>query len=84
MSSDLTPHVIGRLVDAGQNEGVKIRLSRNDGLWTSPDVPLDEEGAFIVTLDLLPRRPNVFTIEAKSATGAAIALSPSTFTIVQG
>ena len=84
MSSDLTPHVIGRLVDAGQNEGVKIRLSRNDGLWTSPDVPLDEEGAFIVTLDLLPRRPNVFKIEAKSATGAVIALSPSAFTIVQG
>jgi molecular chaperone DnaK len=84
MSSDLTPHVIGRLVDAGQNEGVKIRLSRNDGLWTSPDVALDEEGAFIVTLDLLPRRPNVFKIEARGANGAAIALSPSAFTIVQG
>ncbi|MEP7121499.1 MAG: Hsp70 family protein [Byssovorax sp.] len=84
MSSDLTPHVIGRLVDAGQNQGVKIRLSRNDGLWTSPDVALDEEGAFIVTLDLLPRRPNVFKIEAKSADGKVIALSPSAFTIVQG
>ncbi len=84
MSSDLTPHVIGRLVDAGQNEGVKIRLSRNDGLWTSPDVALDEEGAFIVTLDLLPRRPNVFKIEARGANGKAIALSPSAFTIVQG
>jgi molecular chaperone DnaK len=84
MSSDLTPHVIGRLVDAGQNEGVKVRLSRNDGLWTSPDVAVDEEGAFIVTLDLLPRRPNVFKIEARGATGAPIALSPSAFTIVQG
>jgi len=84
MSSDLTPHVIGRLVDAGENEGVKVRLSRNDGLWTSPDVSVDEEGAFIVTLDLLPRRPNVFKLEAKSAAGVPIALSPSAFTIVQG
>lgn len=84
MSSDLTPHVIGRLIDGGPNEGVKVRLSRNDGLWTSPDVTVDEEGAFIVTLDLLPRRPNVFKIEARGANGAAIALSPSAFTIVQG
>jgi molecular chaperone DnaK len=84
MSSDLTPHVIGRLVDAGENEGVKVRLSRNDGLWTSPDVVVDGEGAFIVTLDLLPRRPNVFKIEARAATGAPIALSPSAFTVVQG
>jgi molecular chaperone DnaK len=84
MSSDLTPHVIGRLVDAGKNEGVTVRLSRNDGLWTSPDVALDDEGAFVLTVDLLPRRPNVFKVEAKSASGAAIPLSPSAFTIVQG
>lgn len=84
MSSDLTPHVIGRLVDDGQNEGVKVRLSRNEGLWTSPDVAVDEEGAFLVTLDLLPRRPNVFQIEARDAKDAPFALSPSAFTVVQG
>src|SRR6202034_129858 len=34
MSSDLTPHVVGRLVDAGPSaEGTQIVVSRNDGLW---------------------------------------------------
>jgi molecular chaperone DnaK len=85
MSSDLTPHVVGRLVDAGPSaEGLKIRLSRNDGLWQSPEIGVDAEGAFVVTLDLLPRRPNVFTIEATGQGGAKVKLSPSTFTVVQG
>lgn len=85
MSSDLTPHVVGRLVDAGPAmEGTRIRLSRSDGLWSSPEVALDGEGAFVLTVDLLPRRPNVFKIEAVGADGASIKLSPSAFTIVQG
>jgi molecular chaperone DnaK len=85
MSSDLTPHVVGRLVDAGPSaEGLKIRLSRNDGLWTSPAVGVDAEGAFVLTVDLIPRRPNVFHVEASTAAGSKVRLSPSTFTIVQG
>ena len=85
MSSDLTPHVVGRLVDAGPSiEGLKVRVSRSDGLWQSPDLTLDAEGAFVCTVDLVARRPNVFSIEALSAVGAKVKLSPSTFTIVQG
>jgi molecular chaperone DnaK len=85
MSSDLTPHVVGRLVDAGPSaEGLKLRLSRGDGLWTSPEVSVDAEGAFVFTVDLLPRRPNVFHIEAVTAAGGPVQLSPATFTIVQG
>ncbi len=85
MSSDLTPHVVGRLVDLDRKqEEIKIRLSRNDGQWTSPEVAVDGEGAFVLTVDLLPRRPNVFKVEAVGPGGAAIALSPSSFTIVQG
>jgi len=85
MSSDLTPHVVGKLVDAGPwAEGLKVRVSRNDGLWSSPDVTLDSEGAFVLTVDLLARRPNVFRVEATSASGAKVPLVPSTFTIVQG
>ncbi len=85
MSSDLTPHVIGRLVDAGPAaEGLKVKLVRSDGLWTSPEASVDAEGAFVLTVDLLPRRPNVFHVEATTAAGAAVRISPSTFTIVQG
>jgi molecular chaperone DnaK len=84
MSSDLTPHVVGRLVDGGSTEGLKIRLSRSDGLWSSPEMPVDGEGAFVFTVDLLARRPNIFTLEATGTGGARVALSPSSFTIVQG
>ncbi len=85
MSSDLTPHVVGRLVDAGPAaEGLKVKLVRNDGQWTSNEVGVDAEGAFVLTVDLLPRRPNVFHIEATTAAGGAVRLSPATFTIVQG
>jgi molecular chaperone DnaK len=85
MSSDLTPHVVGRLVDAGPAaEGLKITLARGDGKWTSPEVSVDAEGAFVLTVDLVARRPNVFRLSATTAAGAAVRLSPSTFTIVQG
>jgi molecular chaperone DnaK len=85
MSADLTPHIVGRLVDAGPSaEGVTITLSRHDGLWSSPPITVDAEGAFVVTVDLLPRKPNVFTIAAATAGGAKIKVAPSTFTIVQG
>jgi molecular chaperone DnaK len=85
MSSDLTPHVVGRVVDAGASmQGARIKVTRSDGLWSSPEIALDEEAAFVVTVDLLPRRPNVFSIEGVGAGGAPIKLSPSTFTIVQG
>jgi molecular chaperone DnaK len=85
MSADLTPHVVGKLVDAGPSaEGLTITLSRNDGIWTSTPITVDAEGAFVVTVDLLPRKPNVFRIEAATAAGAKVRLSPSTFTIVQG
>jgi molecular chaperone DnaK len=87
MSSDLTPHVIGRLVDfdkGKKGDRLRVTLSRNDGLWTSPEASLDDEGAFVLTVDLLPRRPNIFRIEAKGEGSAAVAVTPTTFTIVQG
>jgi molecular chaperone DnaK len=83
MSSDLTPSVVGRVVDGG-GAGLVVRVSRDDGQWQSQPVSLDAEGAFVVTVDLLPRRPNVFRIEATTADGAPVRVAPSAFTIVQG
>ncbi len=87
MSSDLTPHVVGRLVErTGPVNSVptEIRLTRGDGLWESPWTPLDEEGAFVLSVSLVPRRPNVFRLEAKNLQGNAVAVDPPTLTIVQG
>jgi molecular chaperone DnaK len=85
MSSDLTPHVVGRLVEGGSGPAPqKIRLSRSDGTWQSAEAAIDAEGAFVLSVDLLPRRPNVFQVEGIDAGGAKVQVQPRTITIVQG
>ena len=92
MTSDLTPHVVGRLADSeNQAKGAKpvprwVRLTRADGQWKSEDVPLDAEGAFVALIELVPRRPNVFKVELFEGANdrKPIAVSPTSFTIVQG
>jgi molecular chaperone DnaK len=85
MSSDLSPHVVGRLVEG--DSGPKpshIRLVRSDGGWSSPDAPLSAEGAFVLSVELVPRKPNTFRLEGLGADGKPVPLSPASFTIVQG
>ncbi|MCY0990287.1 Hsp70 family protein [Nannocystis sp. ILAH1] len=87
MSSDLTPHVVGRLVErTGPVNSVptEIQLARADGLWDSPWTPLDEEGAFVLPVSLVPRKPNVFRLTGKNIQGNAVTIDPPTLTIVQG
>ncbi|MDC0674154.1 Hsp70 family protein [Nannocystis radixulma] len=87
MSSDLTPHVVGRLVErTGPVNSVptEVQLGRADGLWDSPWTPLDEEGAFVLPVSLVPRKPNVFRLAGKNIQGNAVAIDPPTLTIVQG
>ncbi|HFE46881.1 MAG TPA: Hsp70 family protein, partial [Nannocystis exedens] len=87
MSSDLTPHVVGRTIaddSATIQAPTEIRLLRSDGLWESPWADVDSEGAFVLSTSLLPRKPNVFKIEGRRSDGAGVVISPSTLTIVQG
>jgi molecular chaperone DnaK len=85
MSSDLSPHVVGRLVDGGTGaRPAEIRLVRSDGLWTGAFVKFDGEGAFVASVELLARRPNVFVLEAKAADGSSVRIDPPMITIVQG
>ncbi len=84
MSSDLTPHVVGRVMEGPGAAPERIRLTREGDGWTSAEAPLDAEGAFVVTVDLLPRRPNVFRVEAIAAGGATVPVHPQAITIVQG
>src|SRR5690606_6403271 len=87
MSSDLTPHVVGRLVErTGPVNSVptEVQLGRGDGLWDSAWATLDEEGAFVLPVSLVPRKPNVFRLTGRNIQGATVALDPPTLTIVQG
>jgi len=82
VSSDLTPHVVGRFVGAAPP--AKVRLARTDGAWASPEAEVGPDGGFVTIASLEPRKASTFRVEAKDQAGAAVAVEPETFTIVQG
>jgi molecular chaperone DnaK len=82
VSSDLTPHVIGKFV--GNDPPAKLRLVRNDGGWTSTDATVGPDGTWLTTVALLPRRACTFEIEATAASGERVQVTPPALTIVQG
>jgi molecular chaperone DnaK len=84
VSSDLTPHVVGRVVDGGGARPARLELRRGDGLWSSKPANVDGEGGFVIGVDLLPRKSNVFKLVATDADGNVVPVDPPTITIVQG
>jgi molecular chaperone DnaK len=84
MSSSLTPAVVGRLAPSATAgpPPASVRLAR-DG-WHGAKVPLDAEGAFVVTVELQPRRPNAFRIDAFTAADQPVPVEPAALTIVHG
>jgi molecular chaperone DnaK len=85
MSSDLNPHVIGKLVERGPGPApATIQLVRGEGGWVSEVARLDEEGSFVLGVELVARKASVFALDARSADGTPIPVAPETVTIVQG
>ncbi len=83
MSSDLSPHVVGRLVAGGDGpEPAEVRVTREG--WDSAWTPLDGEQAFVIAVELLARRSNLFRLEARTSGGAPAPVSPAAFSIVHG
>ncbi len=88
VSADLTPHVVGKFV--GADPPAKVKFVRKpgtdgaDGAWSSGDATVGPDGSFLTTVTLLPRRACTFDIEARTATGEQIAVTPPALTIVQG
>ena len=83
VSSMLSPHVVGKVVGDEGATPSHVRLVRGDGKWTSADAAVDPDGGFVIAVELVPRRPSFFKIEA-SAGGTPVATEPSSLTIVQG
>ncbi|MDB4953152.1 MAG: Heat shock protein 70, partial [Myxococcales bacterium] len=95
VSSDLTPHVVGKFVGtrdgasqrtpaSGNDAPTKIQFVRTDGGWSSPEASVAPDGTFLTSVTLLPKRASTFDIKATSASGQQIAVSPPALTIVQG
>lgn len=86
LSTDLMPFVIAKLVDkAAAGAPRMLRLVRQgEPAWTSEWVAVDDEGAAAVMAELVARRGNTFSIEAKDSAGQATPTSPSSINIVHG
>ncbi|MEO8845799.1 MAG: Hsp70 family protein [Kofleriaceae bacterium] len=83
VSSDLTPHVVGKFI--GADAPARLKLVRNDGSgWSSADSTVAPDGTFITTVTLLPRRACTFDLVASMANGEVVPVSPAAITIVQG
>jgi molecular chaperone DnaK len=85
VSADLTPHVVGKFVTQGREDEqpAKVKLVRTDG-WSTADATVAPDGTFLTSVTLLPRRACTFSLEARTAGGQSIAVSPAAITIVQG
>ena len=85
LSSDLCPHVVGRiLADDGAATVASVQLTRTDGGWQGPPAKLNADGGFVLTTELVARRRNVFTLQAVTTEGVPVALDPPEFAIMQG
>jgi molecular chaperone DnaK len=82
VSSDLTPHVVGRFL--GAEPPASVQLVRADGGWSSPAASVASDGGFVTMVSLVPRRASTFAIVAKGKDGAAVPVTPAQITLVQG
>jgi molecular chaperone DnaK len=82
VSSDLTPHVVGKFI--GADPPAKVTLVRGDGAWTGTEATVGPDGTWLTTVTLIARRACTFQIEARSASGEIVVVSPPSLTIVQG
>jgi molecular chaperone DnaK len=86
LSTDLMPFVLAKVVDtAAAGAPRQLRLVRNgEPAWSSEWVTRDDEGAFAVMAELIARKGNTFTLEAKDLEGNQTPVSPSSLSIVHG
>ncbi len=84
MSSDLMPHVVGKVAQGSGAMPSKIRFTRESDGWKSSESLVGEDGGFVVSVELLPRRSNTFLLGAVDDAGAPVLLDPPSITIVQG
>lgn len=84
MSSDLFPHVAGRLLEGDGPAPRAIRFRRADGGWHSDWAELGPDGGLVVMLELVARKPNVFHVEGRAHDESPVAVEPQRITIVQG
>lgn len=82
VSSDLSPFVVGRVLEGAGLQAIKIR--RMDGLWQSDIEKIDGDGTFAIPVSLNLRQANVFSIHAIRKDGSEVETQPAQFKIMHG
>ncbi len=87
MSADLTPHVVGRVMEGGPGSGpapVKVRMRRADGGFSVEAAVDAADGGFVTLIELLPRRSNAFALVGLNERGGELPVTPASFSVVHG
>jgi len=89
VTADLEPYVIGRFEAEGGAVPTTVRLERiapnaAEQPWTSTAVVVDEEHAFVIEANLVPRAQNRFRLVAMNQAGERVMTEPNEISIIQG
>ncbi|HTJ84560.1 MAG TPA: Hsp70 family protein, partial [Polyangiaceae bacterium] len=82
VTADVGPFVVGRVLEGDPIH--KVRFTRLDGAWTSPDEDVEDDGTFTVQLALSMRMRSTFRVEAWSKDGALVPVSPAEISVSHG
>ncbi len=72
-----------KLPQTARYNSVYVEFVRSDNAWSSGKVEIDKRGN-VVPVDLLPSKPNSFTVRCYDAYGNSLPCFPDEITIIQG
>ena len=81
VSGDLFPFVVGRI---RSTRATHVRIDRADGKFTSAEEKIDDDGSFVVQVELASRVANAFHLVGLDAEKKNVALEPSEIVIRHG
>jgi len=82
-----TSPVGGRVTSADGSElpeGMQLNIKRGDDAWESGSMSVDESGMFFTDVTLVPSEASEFKVIALDSSGAALEITPSSFTVTHG
>ena len=82
MAVDTTSFLAVKVKEGQAHENLTLEVTRDDGAWTSGQVPYEENGV-IIELSLVENKANCFSLTV-SAGGLKAEISPDSLTILHG
>jgi molecular chaperone DnaK len=86
VGKDLTPPVMGKVSINGTGPAAAhvVIIEREDGGWTSGQLPVDGKGRFFTNVQLREKGQSVFRISLRNHAGQQLACTTDTFAITYG